>query len=83
MYLSLKSFLNLSIFSTVNHLKRSETQIVNSLTVSCLRAFLFYVNLACADYLDLRFAYIIDLVFVAHLRSSIFAWIAPFPGIWI
>ena len=44
----------LFIFLTVNHLKRSETQIVNSLTVLRLRAFLFSVDVVCTDYLGLR-----------------------------
>ena len=80
MYLSLKSFVNLRIFLTINYLKRSETQIVNSLTVSRLRAFLFYVDLACPDYLGLRLFYIINLLFVVYLRKSIFCVDLVFPG---
>ena len=53
---------------------------VYSLTVSRLHAFLFYVDLACPDYLGLRFLYIIDLLFVAHLRNFYFCVDLVFPG---
>ena len=81
LYLCRIKFKNLRIFLTVYHLKRNETQIVNWLTVSCLCTFLFYVDLAYPDYLGLRLLYIIDLLFVTHLRNSILAWTSCFPGI--
>ena len=59
----------------------SETQIVNKLTVWRLRGSFFYVDLACPDYIGLRLFYTIDLLFVAHLRNSIFARTSCFQGI--
>ena len=62
MYLYLTSFLNLRIFLTENHLKRSETQIVNSLTVLRLHAFLIYVDLPCIS----------STCFLSHICVALF-----------
>ena len=50
-------------------------------TRSRLHTYLFYTNLANPDYLGLRLIYIVDLLFVAHLRNFIFARTSCFPDI--
>ena len=66
-------FKNLRIFLTVNYLKRSKTQIVNSLTASRLCAFLFYVDLACPGFRFKTFLYNRLAFCRSSIGNSIFA----------